>query len=212
MKKELLESLARDGHIRSSAVMNAFKAVDRESFLPEDQRLMAYHDTPLPILANQTISAPSMIAIMLEVAQLGHGMKVLEIGAGSGYNAALIAEIVGEENVVTIERIHDLVAYAEINLKRCGYKKIRVVKGDGTLGYKKEAPYDRIIVTAAAPRISKHWVEQLKANGLIIAPVGGRSFYQDLIIAKRNKDGGITEKRCGGCVFVPLIGEEGWQE
>jgi protein-L-isoaspartate(D-aspartate) O-methyltransferase len=211
MKKDaLIEELVKACHIKSSAVKKAFASVSREDFLPDGQRMMAYADTPLPIPAGQTISAPSMIAIMLEVAELKPGMKVLEVGAGSGYNAALIAEIVGQENVVTVERLPELVAFAGVNLRKGGYGKVRVVKGDGTLGFKEGAPYDRIIVTAAAPKISKHWVGQLKAGGLIIAPVGGRGFYQELTVAKKGKDGSLTEREEGGCVFVPLIGEEGW--
>lgn len=211
-KDQLIEGLVKSGYIKSPPVKKAFESVSREDFLPNHQKSTAYADTPLGIPAGQTISAPSMIAIMLEAAQLSRGLKVLEIGAGSGYNAALIAEIVGGGNVVTMERLPDLVAFARINLEKSGYGKIRVIKGDGTLGYKKEAPYDRIMVTAAAPKISKHWVDQLKAGGLIIAPVGDRHFYQELVVAKKSKDGSLGEQRKGGCAFVPLIGEEGWQE
>lgn len=211
-KDRLIKSLLDSGHIKGNAVKRAFLAVDRADFLPKEQRDKAYVDSPLAIPSGQTISAPSMIAIMLEEAQLSRGMKVLEIGAGSGYNAALIAEIVGQGNVVTVERLADLASFAEKNLKKNGYGKVKVVIGDGTLGYKKEAPYDRVIVTAGAPRVSHHWIEQLKTGGLIIAPVGGRHFYQDLVVAQKNKNGTISERKEGGCVFVPLIGEEGWQD
>lgn len=209
-KAQLIGHLAGAQYIKSGAVKKAFEKVSRENFLIEELEETAYIDTPLLIPAGQTISAPSMIAIMLEVAELKLGMKVLEVGAGSGYNAALIAEIVGQENVITIERLPDLVSFAENNLRKSGYRKVKVIQGDGTLGYEKGASYDRIIVTAAAPKISRHWVQQLKVGGLIIAPVGGRHFYQELIIARKNKDGTVSEKKCGGCVFVPLIGEEGW--
>jgi len=207
----LVAELVGCGYIKSEAVKKAFLKVKREEFLTDGRRGMAYIDEPLPILSGQTISAPSMIAIMLEVAELKPGMKVLEIGAGSGYNAALIAEIVGQENVFTVERIPELVAFASRNLEKSGYR-VKVVKCDGSLGWKESAPYDRIIVTAAAPKISKHWVEQLKTGGLVIVPVGSRGIYQELVVAKKNKDCSVTEKYHGGCAFVPLIGEEGWPD
>lgn len=209
-KSRLVESLEGGGYIRTAAVKRAFLKVPREDFLPEDQKGAAYLDTPLHVMSGQTISAPSMIAIMLEEASLKKGMKVLEIGAGSGYNAALIAEIVGQESVITIERLPELFALASINLSKAGYKRVRVVKGDGSLGHKEGAPYDRIIVTAAAPKMSKHWAEQLKDGGVIVAPIGQRHFYQELIVAK--KEGGkLEEMGRGGCSFVPLLGEEGWE-
>jgi len=209
---QLIEYLTKTNYIKSVAVRKAFERVRREDFLPPEQKGMAYYDTPLSILAGQTISAPSMIAIMLEESKLKQGLKVLEIGAGSGYNAALLAEIVGQENVVTVERLLDLVTFASMNLEKSGYAKVKVVEGDGSLGYEKEAPYDRIIVTAASPRISQFWIDQLKPNGLIIAPVGGRHFSQDLIVARKNRDGEVTETYKGGCIFVPLIGREGFQD
>lgn len=211
-KAGLIDCLKQEGAIRSDAVKKAFEMVRREDFLPPEQKGMAYCDTPLSILAGQTISAPSMIAVMLEESKLKQGLKVLEIGAGSGYNAALLAEIVGPENVVTVERLSDLVTFASVNLEKSGYAKVRVVKGDGSLGYEKEAPYDRVIVTAASPKISRFWVDQLKPNGLIVAPVGGRHFSQDLIVARKNRDGEVTETYKCGCIFVPLIGREGFQD
>ncbi len=208
-RDSLVEELVKYGYIKSGAVKRAFLKVKREEFLIDAHRMMAYIDEPLPILSGQTISAPSMIAIMLEVAQLKPGMKVLEIGAGSGYNAALLTELVGQGNVTTVERIDELVAFAGRNLKKNKYK-VKVVKGDGSLGWAEGAPYDRIIVTAAAPKISKHWIEQLKTGGMVISPVGAVGFFQELVVAKKGKDGSVTETYHGGCAFVPLIGREGW--
>lgn len=211
-KRQLIEHLIKSNDIESVAVEKAFMKVRREDFIPDDQKGMAYYDIPLSIPAGQTVSAPSMIAKMLELAELKQGMKVLEVGSGSGYNTALLAEIVGRENVIGIERSPDLVAYAKMNLEKSGYARVKVVEGDGSLGYKDDAPYDRIIVTAAAPKISRHWVEQLKPKGLIVAPVGGRHFYQDLVVARKSSDGRVNELKHGGCVFVPLIGEEAWPD
>lgn len=208
-KAELIRWMKEYNYIRTLAVEKAFQKVPRENFVLEGYEGGAYADTPLPILANQTISAPSMIAIMLEVADLKKGQKVLEIGAGSGYNAALISEIVGQENIVAIERIPELVGWASKNLKKSGYD-VKVVQGDGTMGYEKDAPYDRIIVTAAAPKISKYWIEQLKPGGKIIAPVGSKHFHQELVVVTKDNDGKTKTENRGGCVFVPLIGAEGW--
>ena len=138
-------------------------------------------------------------------------IKTLEIGAGSGYNAALIAEICGEENVVTIERIPEVFQFGLENLKRAGYK-VRVVLGDGTKGYDEEAPYDRIIATAAAPEIPQSWKDQLKEDGMIIAPVGKERYYQELVVLKKKRDGTFDTSKYGGCIFVPLVGENGWRE
>jgi protein-L-isoaspartate(D-aspartate) O-methyltransferase len=205
----IVNMLKRYGYITSPEVESAFLRVNREQFVLPEYRDRAYADSPLPILCGQTISAPSMIAIMLEVANLKKGMAVLEIGCGSGYNAALIAEIVGQDHVTSIERISELAEWGKKNLESEGYI-IEVVVGDGTLGYPEKAPYQRIISTAAAPSIPSPWVDQLDMEGLIICPVGSRYWYQELEVVKKTKDG--TERtRHGGCAFVPLIGEEGFE-
>ncbi len=211
-KEDLMEHLIKGSYIKSLSVEKAFMQVDRENFVPEDEKGMAYYDIPLSIPGAQTISAPSIVAEMLEAADLKRGMKVLEIGSGSGYNAALIAEIVGEDNVISIERVPELVAFAKMNLEKAGYQNVRVVHGDGSRGYPEEAPYDRIICTAAAPKIPRAWKEQLKPSGVIVAPIGGRHFYQELVVTKRDGKGGFREVSLGGCVFVPLIGEDAWPE
>ena len=205
----LVEELRRAGWVRSAAVERAFRVVPRERFVTADMRRKAYEDTPLPIPLGQTISAPSMIAIMLEEADLRPGLAVLDVGAGSGYNAALLAEIVGRTNVVTVERHAELANFARENLRAAGYD-VSVVVGDGTLGYEPAAPYDRIIVTAGAPRVAKSWIRQTKVGGRIVVPVGRSTFSQVLVIATKTKEGTVVERRGTPCAFVPLIGKEGW--
>ncbi|HOC78384.1 MAG TPA: protein-L-isoaspartate(D-aspartate) O-methyltransferase [Methanofastidiosum sp.] len=210
-REKLINALERYGYIKSDIVKKAFLKVDRSNFIPDDKKNDAYRDTPLSIGWGQTISAPSMIAIMLEVSELTKGVKVLEIGTGSGYNAALIAEICGDENVVTIERIPEVYSFGLTNLRRAGYK-VKVVLGDGTKGHEEDSPYDRIIVTAAAPNILDSWKNQITDEGMIIAPVGAERHYQELLVLKKEKDGRFKTIKHGGCVFVPLVGEQGWKE
>lgn len=209
-REKLVSSLERFRYIKSNNVKKAFLNVDRSNFVPENLRNEAYLDTPLPIGYGQTISAPSMIAIMLEVSELSNGLKILEIGTGSGYNAALLAEVCGEENVITIERVPEVYKFGRGNLEKAGYK-VRTILGDGTKECEEGAPYDRIIVTAAAPQILNSWKSQIKEEGMIIAPVGTERYYQELLVL-RKKDGNFETKKHGGCVFVPLIGENGWKE
>lgn len=208
---KMVSYLEKIGYVKSESVKNAFLKVDRGIFIPEHLKHEAYRDTPLSIGWGQTISAPSMIALMLEVSDLKNGLKTLEIGTGSGYNAALIAEICGEENVITIERIPEVYQFGMENLKRAGYS-LKIVLGDGTKGYHDEMPYDRIIVTAAAPEIPKSWKDQLKEEGMIISPVGKERYYQELTVLKKRREGTFDTKKYGGCIFVPLVGEDGWKE
>jgi len=203
-----VEGLVRRGFIRSEAVRRAFLRYPRYLFVEEKYRKYAHLDEPLPIPAGQTISAPHMVAMMLELAELKPGMNVLEIGTGSGWNAALISELV-KTDVYTVERIPELVEFARRNLERAGVKNVHVIQGDGTLGFPPKAPYDRIIVTAGAPDIPKPLVEQLKPGGKLIIPVG--RLWQDLLEVIKLKNGSIKVRNHGGVVFVPLIGEHGWR-
>jgi protein-L-isoaspartate(D-aspartate) O-methyltransferase len=208
-RDRLVVSLKRRGYIKSPLVEKAMRRVPREEFLPEDIRDEAYVDSPLPIGEGQTISAPHMVAIMAEQLDLSPGMKVLEIGAGSGYHAAVCAEIIAPDgHLYTIERIASLATFAENNLKKTGYGTfVTVIFGDGSKGLPEHAPYDRIFVAAGAPDIPEPLTEQLADGGKMLIPVGGR-YYQELIRVVR-KNNRLTKENLGGVVFVPLIGEHG---
>ncbi|MBM3309174.1 MAG: protein-L-isoaspartate(D-aspartate) O-methyltransferase [Candidatus Altiarchaeales archaeon] len=207
-RKRLVDNLVSEGYLETQSVIDAMLKIPRERFVPEAMRNSAYADCPLPIGEGQTISAPHMVAIMTEKLQLGENHVVLEVGSGSGYQAAVLAEIAKHGFIYTIERVPTLVEYARNNLRFCGIRNVEIVPSDGTLGYSKKAPYDRIIVTAAAPKIPKALVSQLKEDGLLLIPVGNR-FLQTLVEVRKEK-GKVFEKNHGGCVFVPLIGEDGW--
>ena len=206
---ELVESLMRKGYLRSDAAIQAMRSVPRESFVPEDIRGASYFDHPLEIGENQTISAPHMVAIMVEALDLKPGQKVLEIGAGSGYHAAVVAHMIGDTgHVYTVERIHGLVEFAQHNLRMAGLsERVTVLEGDGSKGDLEHAPFDRIFVAAASPNIPKPLEKQLKEGGKILVPVG--KFHQDLLLGVLNH-GRLDISDLGGCIFVPLIGEHGF--
>lgn len=210
VRARMVADLVRAGDIRSGAVREAFLRVPREEFVRPEDRGAAYADTPLPIGEGQTISAPSMIAIMLEEAELHLGERVLEVGTGSGYHAALLACLVNPENVVSIERLPALTSWGRANLARTGFGAVTVVAGDGSLGYPPKAPYDCIMATAGAPALPPSWGRQLAPAGRILAPVGGSRYAQELLIARRRPDGSLDVRRGTLCAFVPLIGEHAW--
>lgn len=213
LRRALVEALVEEGVIRSKIVREAMLKVPREEFVPSHLRDYAYEDTPLPIGYGQTISAPHMVALMCEEAQLAPGMRVLEVGTGSGYHAAVIAEIVGSKGAVyTIERLAELAAFARKNLARTGYlDKITLIIGDGSMGYPPAAPYDRIIVTAAAPQVPPPLINQLATEGIIVIPIGDR-FNQTLYVVRKKSDGSIEYRTVTPCLFVPLIGKHGWKD
>jgi len=153
-----------------------------------------------------------MVAIMDEALELRPGMKVLEVGAGSGYHAATIAEVLGDTGrVFAIEYLDKLVAVARNNLIRAGYAdRVTLVQGDGSLGYAERAPYDRILVTAAAPETPPPLLEQLKSDGILVVPVGGRMFPQELVQVRKKPDGALERNSMGGVAFVPLVGKYGF--
>ncbi|MFP4005731.1 MAG: protein-L-isoaspartate(D-aspartate) O-methyltransferase [Candidatus Hadarchaeia archaeon] len=211
-RKNLVESLENRGYLETEAVKDSFLKIPREEFIPSRVRDNAYVDRPLPIGRGQTISAPSMIAIMLEALELDKGQRVLEIGTGSGYNAALIAEIVGAEGeVYTVERLESVAKVGRENLERTGYEWVEVIVGDGSKGYPEGAPWDRILVTACSPELPEPLIEQLDIDGVLAAPVGRHHMAQKLTLAKES--GGKVEVEKGvGCAFVPLVGEYGWDK
>jgi protein-L-isoaspartate(D-aspartate) O-methyltransferase len=209
-RENLIGRLVSAGYLKDETVIKAMLKVPREEFVPENQKIFAYDDRPLSIGLGQTISAPHMVAIMTEALSVESKDKILEIGAGSGYQAAILAEIAKEGEIYTIEKVPKIADFAKENLSKLGYKNVHVIIGDGTIGYEKEKPYDKVIVTAGAPRIPKALIEQLKpGGGKLLIPVGGR-FYQDLLLVEKKENNKIEQKNLGGCVFVPLIGKEGW--
>ena len=189
-------------------VLEAMRTVPRHIFVPDSCRQAAYNDSPLPIGHGQTISQPYIVAVMTELLEPAPGDRVLEIGGGSGYQAAILGTLAGE--VVTVERIPEVARAARENLEAAGIRNVNVVVSDGTDGYAPSAPYDAIIVTAAAPDIPKPLLEQLADGGRLVAPVGGRDL-QTLVKLVRKGDS-IIRSTHGGVVFVPLLGHHGWPE
>jgi len=207
--KELIEYLINNNLIRSKKVIEAFENVDRIRFIPDEFKEQAYIDNPLPIGEGQTISAPHMVAMMTENLDVNQGDKVLEVGTGSGYQAAILSRLVGENGkIITTEINPKLAVFASNNLD--GLKNVTVVEWDGSKGYKKESPYDRIIVTAAAPEIPKPLIDQLKNDGKIAIPVGEKFQQTFKVIKKKNKEI-ISEDICE-CIFVPLTGKYGFSD
>lgn len=211
-RKKLVEHLVNQGYIQTEMVKKAMQAVPREEFIPLEQKPYAYLDRPLPIGEGQTISAPHMVAMICEELSLEEGMNVLEIGAGFGYNAAVVAELVGPTgHVYSMERIEKLVHIARDNLKRTGYAKtVTVILGDGSLGLPDHAPFNRIYVTAAAPHIPEPLKHQLVVGGKLVIPVGSPDSYQELILIEKIRENEFKTINLGGVAFVPLIGEQGW--
>ena len=212
-REELVERLLDYGYLKSEKVKKAMLKVPREEFIPPQNKQYAYLDQPLPIGKGQTISAPHMVAMICEKLGLEAGMIILEIGSGFGYNAAVVAEIIGPGgHLYTTERIESLAKAAEENLKRSGYDNVTVLHIDGTKGYTVEAPYDRIYGTASAPKIPEPLKEQLKVGGRLLAPVGTDTYAQELVCMVRVSENEFKTSKLGGVVFVPMIGEHGWPE
>ncbi len=213
-RKDLVEKLKRKDYLEKPETIEAFETVPREEFIPSKYEKQAYVDRPLSIGEGQTISAPSMIAIMLEVLKVEEGQKILEIGTGSGYNAALMAEMVGEDGkIFSVERLTDIAEFGRRNLEDAGYGDlVEVLVGDGTTGLEEEAPYDRIIVTACSPKVSDDLIEQLKVGGILAAPVGSHYRGQRLLEVQKESEDETDVNRHTSCAFVPLIGEDGWDE
>lgn len=189
-------------------VLSAIGRVPREEFVAVELREHAYEDRPLTIGCCQTISQPYIVASMLQAAELRVDDRVLELGTGSGYQTALLAEIVAK--VVSIERHQELADIARARLFRLDYANVEIVVGDGTLGYALQAPYDVILVSAAAPQIPQSLVAQLAIGGRMVLPVGSRE-VQELVLIRKDETG-VHQVRLDGCAFVPLIGEEGFSE
>jgi protein-L-isoaspartate(D-aspartate) O-methyltransferase len=196
--------------IADPMILDAFRAVPREAFVDEGQRPSAYQDHPLPIGAGQTISQPYIVALMIEAAEISAGDLVLEVGAGSGYAAAVMSRIA--RAVVGVERQHDLVGSARERVHRLGYDNISIVEGDGTRGWPDKAPFDAIVAAAAGSHIPRPLIDQLAPGGRLVMPIGEPADVQDLIKVVQRPDGSLAEENLGSVRFVPLIGEEGWRD
>ncbi len=200
-REKLIDGLIQRGYLSTSRVIKAMRTIPREIFVPEWEKEHAYLDTPLEIGKGQTISAPHMVAIMCEALDLNEGQKILEIGSGSGYHAAIVSKIIGRGKIYSIERFHSLVKKAKENLNEAGIKNVMIIEGDGSIGLPKYSPYDRIYVTCAAPSIPQPLIDQLKKGGKLLIPVG--EVFSRLILLEKNEK--IRKKDLGGCAFVPLI-------
>ncbi len=206
-KKMVEEQLVRRG-IENQAVLNAMRKVERHLFVSEKDWDRAYDDTPLSIPCSQTISQPYMVALMTELIEPNEKKTVLEIGTGSGYQTAILAEIC--KTVFSIERHEELAAQAQNTLKKLGYQNVIIKTDDGTVGWNEKSPFDAIIVTAGAPEVPDILVKQLQDNGILVIPVGSH-YRQNLELVQKRGDSYITKTICG-CIFVPLIGRGGWAE
>ena len=201
------DQIARRG-VSSELVLEAMRQVPRERFLPPGRADFAYDDSPLPIGQGQTISQPYVVAYMADALKLAGGEKVLEIGTGSGYAAAVLAEIV--DQVYTIERIKGLADRARVVLDALGYDNVHVRHGDGTLGWPEEAPFDGIVVTAGAPYVPEALQQQLGVGGHLVIPVGSNHAYQHVLRVTRHDGDEFDTEQLLPVRFVPLVGEQGW--
>lgn len=207
-REYMVEHHLRGRNISDPLVLAAMGKVRREAFMLEKLSIFAYDDRPLPINEGQTISQPYIVAHMIQALGLKGGEKVLEIGAGSGYAAAILGEIGGE--VFTIERHKPLADAARKVLHDQGYKNVTVIHGDGTRGLEGKAPFDAIVATAAGPKIPETLKKQLKVGGRLVVPVGAEGHFQRLVKLTRTGEETFSQEDLGGVSFVPLIGDEGF--
>ncbi|MFP3230169.1 MAG: protein-L-isoaspartate O-methyltransferase [Caldisphaera sp.] len=211
-KIRLINYLKEGGFIKTEKVEEAMINVDRSIFVPQKYINESYEDKPLPIGYGQTISAPSIVAYMTELLELREGDKVLEIGTGSGYQTAILSYIVKEKGlIISIERIKELSEIAYKNLEKLGlHKNVKLIVGDGSIGYENDKPYDRILITAASPKIPNFVYDQLKNGGIAVMPVGSIE-EQKLVVLKKGELGKITIEYNISVIFVPLIGYNGFK-
>lgn len=207
-RREMVARQIEQRGIHDERVLQAMRSVPRHLFVPEEYVHASYTDEPLPIGEGQTISQPFMVAAMAEALLLNGSEKVLEIGAGSGYQAAVLSPLVRE--VIAIETQPALAAAARERLSQLGFTNVRIEQGDGSMGWPQDAPYDAVLVTAAAPSVPPPLVEQLAEGGRLVIPVGGAE-NQDLIRVRKN-EGRTSRESLYGCRFVPLVGRYGWQD
>lgn len=207
--EELIDWMKENGSLRSKRVEEAFKKIDRKYFVPERLLSEAYKDYPLPIGHGQTISQPSTVAIMTEALDVKKGQKILEVGGGSGWQAALLGYLVGSKGkVFTVEIDERLVEFARKNVKKVGLKDVEIIHGDGGLGFEEKAPYDRVLITAAAPEVPEPLKRQIKDGGRLVAPIG--SFTQKVLAFEKIGEDLVVKEDLGYFRFVPLRGRYGF--
>ena len=209
-REAMIERQLKRRGISEAEILDAFRAVPREAFISDEHAHLAYGDHPLPIEAKQTISQPYIVALMIQAAAIKPGDRVLEVGSGSGYAAAVISRIAAK--VVGIERQHELVAIARERLERLGYHNIEIVEGDGTMGWPDAAPFDAILAAASGSHVPEALIAQLSPGGRLVMPIGEPGWVQELVKVTKQDDGILLQENLGGVRFVPLIGEEGWSD
>jgi protein-L-isoaspartate(D-aspartate) O-methyltransferase len=209
-REAMVERQLRRRGITEPDILDAFRAVPREAFVDEGHAHLAYGDHPLPIEAQQTISQPYIVALMIQEARIRPGDTVLEVGSGSGYAAAVISRIAGK--VIGIERQPELVEIAGERLRRLGFDNVEIVEGDGTKGWPAAAPYDAILAAASGSHIPQPLVDQLRDGGRLVIPLGEPGGVQHLVKATKRSDGSLDRADLGAVRFVPLIGDEGWSD
>jgi protein-L-isoaspartate(D-aspartate) O-methyltransferase len=210
LRERMIERQIAARGIRDPRLLEAFRQVPREEFVSPEHVRQVYGDHPLPIEAGQTISQPYIVALMIEAAGVGPGDRVLEVGAGSGYAAAIISRIVAE--VIAIERKPELVAVARERMKLLGYDNVTIVEGDGTRGCPDQAPFDAILAAASGSHVPQPLIDQLTQGGRLVMPVGSQAWSQQLIKVTKLPGGGTERESLGEVRFVPLIGEEGFKD
>jgi protein-L-isoaspartate(D-aspartate) O-methyltransferase len=209
-RAEMVQRQLVERGIHDEAVLEAMHRVPREAFVGDAMRDYAFDDTPLPIEGGQTISQPYIVALTLQAAEIHPDDRVLEIGTGSGYVAAVLARIA--RHVDSVERIPELADSARLRLQRLGETRVDVHAADGTMGWPPGAPFDAIVAAASGPRVPDAWREQLAIGGRLVMPIGGRGSQQRLCKLTRVDDTNYEEEDLGAVMFVPLIGAQGWAE
>jgi protein-L-isoaspartate(D-aspartate) O-methyltransferase len=207
-REAMVERHLKRRGITDRRILDAFLAVPREEFVSEKVAHLAYGDHPLPIEAGQTISQPYIVALMIDAAGIRPGDTVLEVGAGSGYAAAVISRIA--DKVIAVERQHDLVDIARERMNLLGIGNVEILEGDGTKGCPHHAPFNAILAAASGSHVPQPLVEQLAPGGRIVMPLGDPGGVQELVRVTKDGDGALKQDNLGGVRFVPLIGEEGW--